>query len=161
MTASCVANFKRNYQAHLKRKGLQPKTIEAYSRAIRRIGEYFDNQLNELSEQQLTDYFIDLLGTHSWSTVKLDLDGLIFYYTHALHKCLNHIDLTKPRRAQHLPDIVTIEEAGRLTMETFTLSYRVFYYISCIKRFSPPPDGLVQQTARLCSHGWQVPAVRS
>ena len=80
MAASCIANFKR--------KGLQPKTIEAHSRAIRRIGEYFDNQLNELSEQQLTDYFIDLLGTHSWSTVKLDLDGLICYYTHALHKRL-------------------------------------------------------------------------
>ncbi len=26
---------------HLKLKGLQPKTIEAYSRAIRRIGTYF------------------------------------------------------------------------------------------------------------------------
>ncbi len=129
MAASCIANFKR--------KGLQPKTIEAHSRAIRRIGEYFDNQLNELSEQQLTDYFIDLLGTHSWSTVKLDLDGLLFFYTQTHHKRLNHIDLTKPRRAQHLPDIVTIEEAGRLTLETFTLSDRVFH-ISCIKRFSPP-----------------------
>jgi len=36
-----------------------------------------DNALDELSEQQLTDYFTDLLDTHSWSTVKLDLYGLI------------------------------------------------------------------------------------
>ena len=34
--------FKQYYQSHLKHltlKGLQPKTIEAYSRAIRRIGD--------------------------------------------------------------------------------------------------------------------------
>ena len=35
------AKFKQNYASHLKHlklKGLQPKTIDAYSRAIRRIG---------------------------------------------------------------------------------------------------------------------------
>lgn len=39
MTSSSDKNFKLNYQTHLKHlklKGLQPKTIEAYSRAIRR-----------------------------------------------------------------------------------------------------------------------------
>ncbi len=60
----------------LKLKGLRPKTIEAYSRAIRRIGDYFDYQIDNLSEQQLTDYFNDLLDSHSWSAVKLDLYGL-------------------------------------------------------------------------------------
>ena len=131
MTSSCIANFKGNYQTHLKHlklKGLQPKTIEAYSRAIRRIGEYFDYQIDDLSEQQLTDYFIDLLDTHSWSTVKLDLYGLMFDYTHVLHKPWESIDLIKPPKAQRLPDIVTIKETKPLTMETFTLSYRVFYF---------------------------------
>ena len=39
--AAAAKNFDRNYQLHLKHlklKGLQPKTIEAYSRAIRRVG---------------------------------------------------------------------------------------------------------------------------
>ena len=68
MTPASDANFKHNYQTHLKHlklKGLQPKTIEAYSRAIRRIGAYFEYQINDLSEQQLTDYFSDLLDSHS------------------------------------------------------------------------------------------------
>ena len=45
--------FKRDCQTHLqhlKLKGLQPKTIEAYARAIRRIGDYFGYQLHDLSE---------------------------------------------------------------------------------------------------------------
>ncbi len=131
MKPASEANFKPNYQTHLKHlklKGLQPKTIEAYSRAIRRIGAYFDHQINDLSEQQLTDYFSDLLNSHSWSAVKLDLYGLKFYYTHVLHKAWENIDLVKPPKTQRLPDIVTIEEAKQLFMATLTLSYRVFYF---------------------------------
>lgn len=131
MTTSSEGTFKRNYETHLKHlrlKGLQPKTIEAYSRAIRRIGAYFDHHIDDLSEQQLTDYFTDLLASHSWSAVKLDLYGLKFYYTHVLHKPWSSIDLIKPPKTQRLPDIVTVEEAKRLFTATRTLSYRVFYF---------------------------------
>ncbi len=74
------SNFNKNYQTHQKHfriKGLQPKTTESYSRAIRRICSYFDHQINDLPEQQLLDYFSNLLDIHSWSTVKLDLYGLM------------------------------------------------------------------------------------
>jgi integrase/recombinase XerD len=80
MKSATTKEFKRNYDAHLKHlrlKGLQPKTIEAYARTIRRIGGYFDHRIDDLSEQQLTDYFNDLLASHSWSAVKLDLYGLM------------------------------------------------------------------------------------
>ncbi len=131
MAASSETIFTHHYQTHLKHlrlKGLQPKTIEAYSRAIRRIGAYFDHRIEDLSEQQLTDYFTELLDSHSWSAVKLDLYGLKFYYIHVLHKPWVNIDLIKPPKARRLPDIVTVEEAARLFMATRTLSYRVFYF---------------------------------
>jgi|GEM_PF-1831402 len=76
MIATSTTHFDRQYQTHLKHlklKGLQPKTIEAYSRAIRLIGKRFDHQIDSLTEPQLTNYFTELLATHSWSTVKLDL----------------------------------------------------------------------------------------
>jgi integrase/recombinase XerD len=131
MSAPCDSNFKRQYESHLKHlrlKGLQPKTIEAYARAIRRIGAYFEHQIEELSEQQLAAYFTDLLDSHSWSAVKLDLYGLKFFYAHVLHKPWVHVDLIKPPKAQRLPDILTVEEAGRVFAATRTLSYRVFYF---------------------------------
>lgn len=131
MTSPSERKFKRQYKTHLqhlKLKGLQPKTIEAYSRAIRRIGDYFAHDIDDLSKQQLTDYFTDLLSTHSWSAVKLDLYGLKFYYAHVLDKPWVNVDLIKPPKAQRLPDIVTVEEAGRLFTATRKLSYRVFYF---------------------------------
>ena len=131
MTSSIDPKFKQDYQTHLQHlqlKGLRPKTIEAYSRAIRRIGEYFNYQLHDLSEQQLLNYFTDLLGTHSWSAVKLDLYGLKFFYRHVLHKPWENVELIKPPKAVRLPDIVTVDEAARLFKTTHKLSYKVFYF---------------------------------
>jgi len=131
MEASAEAKFKYSYRVHLqhlKLKGLQPKTIEAYSRAIRRIGEYFNHQIDNLSEQQLIDYFTDLAASHSWSSVKLDLYGLKFYYVHVLKKPWAFPELIKPPKAQRLPDIVTVEEAQRIFAATHVLSYRVFFF---------------------------------
>lgn len=131
MEPAADAIFKRHYQQHLKHlklKGLQPKTIDAYARAIRRIGARFDGQIDDLSEQQLTDYFTDLLDTHSWSAVKLDLYGLKFYYEHVLRKPWMAPGLIKPPKAQRLPDIVTVAETQRLIAATRVLSYRVFYF---------------------------------
>jgi site-specific recombinase XerD len=131
MTSSSTAPFDRQYQTHLKHlklKGLQPKTIEAYSRAIRRIGMRFDHRIDDLTEQQLTDYFTELLASHSWSAVKLDLYGLKFYYQHVLRKPWVAPGLIKPPRSQRLPDIVTIEEAQRIFTATRVLSYRVFFF---------------------------------
>ena len=42
------AEFDQRYASHLRHlnlKGLQPKTIEAYSRGIRRLGEYFEHRM--------------------------------------------------------------------------------------------------------------------
>ena len=131
METSAGAIFNRNYQLHLqhlKLKGLQPKTIDAYSRAVRRVGERFDQQINDLSAQQLTDYFTELVASHSWSTVKLDLYGLKFYYAHVLRKPWAAPGLIKAPRTQRLPDIVTVAEAQRLFAATRILSYRVFFF---------------------------------
>jgi site-specific recombinase XerD len=131
MTTPTTEHFDRQYQTHLKHlklKGLQPKTIDAYARAIRRLGGYFSNQIDDLTEAQLTDYFSELIESHSWSAVKLDLYGLKFYTTHVLHKPWTLPHLIKPPKAQRLPDIVTVDEAQRLFAATRTLSYRVFYF---------------------------------
>ena len=131
MDTTKSAHFDRQYQTHLKHlklKGLQPKTIDAYARAIRRIGEYFDHRIDSLSEAQLTDYFSALIASHSWSAVKLDLYGLKFYTLHVLRKPWAMPHLIKPPKAVRLPDIVTVQEAQALFAATRTLSYRVFYF---------------------------------
>ncbi len=123
--------FKKNYELHckhLKLKGLQPKTIDAYSRAIRRIGEYFNGNLDNLTENQLIDYFHELLERLSWSAVKLDLYGLKFFHTHVLKKNWVDIPIIKPPKTTRIPDIITPDQVHQLLMSTQKLSYRVFFF---------------------------------
>lgn len=131
LSSTTATTFEHNYQRHLQHlrlKGLQPKTIDAYARAIRRAGERFDQDIDHLTEQQLTDHFTALLASHSWSAVKLDLYGLKFYYTHVLRKPWVAPGLIKPPRGQRLPDIVTVEQAQRIFVATRVVSYRVFFF---------------------------------
>jgi len=139
MTASTAApvstaHFDQQYQTHLKhlkhlkRKGRQPKTIDAYSRAIRRIGVHFDHQIDSLTEAQLTEYFNELIASHSWSAVKLDLYVLKFYTIHVLRKPWVAPGLIKPPRAQRLADVVTVEDARRMFAATSVVSYCVFFF---------------------------------
>jgi integrase/recombinase XerD len=131
MKPQIPAHFEQNYQRHLKclkLKGMQPKTIEAYAHAVRRAGGYFAYQIDALTPHQLTDYFSDLLATHSWSTLKHDLYGLKFYYAQVLQRPWPAPDLIKAPRVQRLPDIVTPAQAEQIFMATRVLSYRVFFF---------------------------------
>ena len=61
-------HFDKLYQSHLnhlKLKGMQPRTIEAYARVMRRMGVYFNYEVESLTQDQLVDYFTELLESHS------------------------------------------------------------------------------------------------
>ena len=79
--------FEILYDRHLKKLKLQGKskaTISAYSRAVRRITEHFGCCPDQLTIEQLEDYFTRLVENYSWSTVKLDRLGLMFFWKHVL-----------------------------------------------------------------------------
>ena len=89
--------FASQYRAHLQHlqlKGLRPKTIEAYARAMRRIGAHFQFEVSALSAAQLVDYFTQMKAQHSWSGVKLDLYGLKFFTEHVLGQPLSLINIS-------------------------------------------------------------------
>ena len=81
-----------------------------------------------MSAAQLTDYLSDLIASHSWSAVKLDLCGFKFYTLHVLGKPWAMPHFIRPPKVQRPPDIVTVDEAQRLFWATRTLSSRVFYF---------------------------------
>lgn len=121
------------YQRHvklLKLQGKAQKTVDSYSRAIRRVSEHFNCCPDELTPVQLQDYFAQLVETHSWSTVKIDRLGLQFYWKHVLHKDWDWINIVKPPQIKSIPDILTLSEIERLIGCTRKLRYRVFLLVT-------------------------------
>jgi len=130
MNSKEQARFNQLYQQHLielKLQGLAPKTIDAYSRAVRRIAAYFDRCPDRLTQSQLKTFFSALLDSHSWSTVKLDRNGLQFFYRHVLDKQWEWVKIFKPPQVRSLPDILTQEETWQLINIVRKLRYRVFF----------------------------------
>ena len=131
MTSEFPAHFACNYQCllnRLKLHGMQPKTIALYSHGVRRAGEYFDYRIDDLTRLQLTDYFVHIVDTLSWSSLKHDLYGLKFYYAQVLNKPWPGAALVKPPKSHTLPDIITVPQAQQIFMATRALSYRVFFF---------------------------------
>jgi integrase/recombinase XerD len=121
--------FNTLYNHHLrflKLQGKSQKTIDAYSRAIRRISEHFDCCPDQLTLEQRQKYFSDLVESHSWSTVKIDRNGLQFFWKHVLKQDWQWINIIKPPRIRSLPDILALTEVENLIGATRKLRYRVF-----------------------------------
>jgi len=124
-----LKRFKELYQRHLrllKLQGKSQKTIDAYSRAVRRISKHFDSCPDQLTPEQLETYFGELVDTHSWSTVKIDRLGLMFYWRYVLKRDWQWINIIKPPKVHTIPDILTPIEIERLIGKTRKLRYRVF-----------------------------------
>ena len=117
------------YQKHLnalRRQGKAERTIESYARAVRRISEFFDRCPDRLNEDQLKTYFDALVKSHSWSTVKIDRNGLQFFYQHVINKKWVWVDIVKPPKKKVLPDILSINEVERMINSARELRYQTF-----------------------------------
>jgi integrase/recombinase XerD len=118
--------FYQQQQKTLMLQGKAQKTIDAYSRAIRRVRNYFDCCPDQLTPEDLENYFAYLVESRSWSTVKIDRLGLQHFWKFVLKRDWKWVDIVKPPQFKTIPDILTPGEIERLIGATRKLRYRVF-----------------------------------
>jgi integrase/recombinase XerD len=95
MESSEQKRFDNVYKRHLsalKLQGLSESTIDVYARAVRRIAQYHDCCPDGLTTEQLEQYFAQLVESHTWSTVKVDRNGLQWAHSRFLGKSCPLID---------------------------------------------------------------------
>jgi len=129
MNTAQQTKFDSLYQQHvnaLHRQGKAATTIDVYSRAVRRLAGYFDCCPDRLSEKDFKTYFDALVKSHSWSTVRVDRNGLQFFYKYVLGKTWNWVDIVKPPQKTVLPDILSVKEVEHLINGTRELRYQTF-----------------------------------
>ena len=130
MNSSQAQHYNYLYEQHLmnlRLQGKRPATIDAYSRAVRRITDYFDKVPDTLTTADLKQYFNRLIQTHSWSTIKLDRNGLQFFYRYTLDKQWEWLSIVKPPQSERLPDILTPTQVGLVISNTKKQRYQVFF----------------------------------
>ena len=137
MNKAQQAKFDSLYQQHvnaLLRQGKAATTIDVYSRAVRRITTFLDTPPDRLTPDHFKTYFDSLVKSHSWSTVRIERNGLQFFYKYVLGKQWDWIAIVKPPQKQVLPDIVSVKEVERLINGTRELRYQTLSVKSVMHR---------------------------
>lgn len=118
------------YVNELKLQGKSEKTIDCYSRCLRQIAEFFDTCPDNLSTEQLKQYFLYLVEHKSWSLVKIARNAIQFCYKHLLHRPWVWVDIVKPPKQQPIQDVLSLAELELIINATRKLSYQTYFLVT-------------------------------
>jgi site-specific recombinase XerD len=110
--------------------GLSEHTQEAYVRAVQQLAAHFHLPPDQLSEQQIRDYFLFLKNEKQFapSSLKIAYSGIKFFYTRTVPRDWKTLEKLRVPRRKTLPDVLTIEEVRRLIEAVRTPHNRAYLW---------------------------------
>lgn len=130
MNAQDHARFQFLYQRYLTEltlRGKSTKTIDLYSRCLRQVSDYFDTCPDQLSTDQLRQYFMHLVEHRSWSLVKIARNAIQSFFQYVLERPWEYVPIVRAPKVQTLQDVLSQQEVGELISRTRKLSYQVYF----------------------------------
>ncbi len=111
----------------LQLRGLSPRTQDAYVRVVRQLAEHYGKTPDEITEEELRQYFLYLKNEKraSISTCRIALCGIKFFYQHSLKRAWPTLDFVRLPQEQKLPTVLSFEEVHRVLTCLRLPHYRV------------------------------------
>ncbi|NRB42100.1 MAG: site-specific integrase, partial [Pseudomonadales bacterium] len=119
-----------DYLNELTLQGKSERTIDVYSRCIRQLADYFERCPDNLTKDELKQYFAHLVENRSWSAVKTTRCAIQFCYKYLLNSPWEWVDIVKPPKVESLQDVLSFNEVQTLINHTRELRYQTFYLVS-------------------------------
>jgi integrase/recombinase XerD len=103
----------------LQLRGYADRTQGSYTRSVRQLENYWHQPAEEISEQQVRDYFLYCKNDVGWSaaTMRIAYSGIKFFYTRTLPMDWETLRLLKIKRLTTPPTVLGIDEV-RLILNT-------------------------------------------
>jgi len=100
----------------LQLRGLSARTQTAYVRAVRQLAAHFHKSPDQISEEELRQYFLYLKQEKQAanSSCIVALCGIKFFYEHTLQRVWPTLDLIRPAQEQKLPVVLSVEEVRQV-----------------------------------------------
>ena len=110
--------------------GLSASTQERYADAVKRVAKYFHRSPDQLTEQDLRQYFLYLTNEKkvSRSTTTIALCGVKFLYEKTLGRQWPTLQLIRPAYERKLPVVLSRDEVRLILNEVQNSKYR-----ACLK----------------------------
>jgi integrase/recombinase XerD len=133
-------SLEERYSQDLQLAGLSPRTVEAYTGAIEKLGRHFKKSPEAVSEEELREFFL-----HRWtvegvsrSSATISLCAIKYFWEKTLSRPWTAMEFVKPPREQKLPVILATSEVrevlGGVRLARFRVCLTTIY--SCGLRLS-------------------------
>jgi len=108
-------------------RGLSQKTQESYLRSVRQLAEHYHKAPDQISEEELRQYFLYLKNVRqvSHSSCTVALCGIKFFYERTLRREWLTLELVRSPREKKLPVVLSVEEVGQILGCVRRMKYRV------------------------------------
>jgi integrase/recombinase XerD len=112
-----------NMQLH----GFAERTQKSYMQAVRQLAEFYNKPPDQLSEEELRQYFLYLKNVKkvSRSTITLALCGIKFFYERTMQQQWATLALVRPQREKKLPVVLSVDEVRQILARVRRWRYRV------------------------------------
>jgi len=103
------------------------RTQDSYLRAVRQLAAYYHKPPDQITEEELRQYFLYLKNVKkaSRSTITLALCGIKFFYERTLQRQWSTLDLVRPPQEKKLPVVLSVEEVRQVLERVRRWRYRV------------------------------------
>lgn len=93
-------------------RGLSAHTQRAYIRVVRQLAEHYDKSPDQISEEELRQYFLYLKSEKkvSRSTSTVALCGIKFFFERTLQRKWPAFELIRPAKREKLPVVLSVAE---------------------------------------------------
>jgi integrase/recombinase XerD len=107
-----MADIVTRFKEDLELKGLSPRTIDMYVRAVRQLADHFQLPPETISDEQLRQYFLYNKNVRQWSRVAstISICGIKYFHTLTLKKDWTSLQFIRPEKQQKLPVILSRQE---------------------------------------------------
>jgi site-specific recombinase XerD len=111
----------------LQLRGMSANTQIAYLHAVRRLAKHYNKSPDQISEEELRQYFLYLKNELevSKNTFQVALSGIKFFYQHTLKREWTILDLARPTREKKLPVVLSAGEVCQILCAIRRRHYRV------------------------------------
>jgi len=95
-------------------RGLSARTQGCYVAAVRQLAEHFRRSPDQISEEELRQYFLFLANEKqvARATATIALCGIRFFFTHTLQRDWTTLRFVRPPREHRLPVVLSRDEVA-------------------------------------------------
>lgn len=110
--------------------GLAEGTQTVYLGAVKRLAAHFHKAPDQLTEQQVREYFLYLKNERKRapSSLATAAAGITFFYTHTVPRDWQTLQKLRFPRPQSLPDVLSIDEVHRLINAVRTPRNKAYFW---------------------------------